>query len=399
MRIGILPRNTTGLLTAAVISFLCIHVQADDTATFRLDQAGMSMEHVVRRDQLSLGDCYGHVSAELIDAWRFSHGDQNYAFQTSGVFAALYSDGTEGGSIASGTKFILKNGSCSVAEINQDFGHAVPDTVIHNMSDYHDKYLHERNLISNPPEPKEPTTIYIARRDRTAVADPAAFDQEVKHEELGILNRTYSVGLNLYSKKSGDGDIIEDTAAAAALNVIDPKTFLTKVLPKNCDPSKRLRLANPPEVIETDYVYGKNTEAIARTRALEIEYLLASPRAQPVGIKFCSKALASPHVNGVKRWYYVAALKIITVDLDIDNCDAHAVMIYGRRLSQSGTPQFLVRNSWGPYCPKIWDNTMVQCETQVINGKNFNTGDFWADEVFLMKATFGHFYLENRSEK
>ena len=385
----------TTLVLAILSIFLASQASAENAATLRLDRTGMSMENVARRNQLNLGDCYGHASAELVDAWRFSHGDRNYDFQTSGVFAALYSDGTDGGSIADGAKFILKNGSCSVAEINQDFGHTVPDIVIEKMSDYHDKYLQEQRLINHPPAKKESEQRSVTPVDKTAVAKPPGFEQEVKRDELAVLNRQYSDSLNVYSKKSGDGDVINGSEASAALDIKDPEAFLAKVLPKNCDASKRLKFPNPPKVIETDYVYGKDIEEIAKTRAVEIENLLASPQAQPVGIKFCSKLLESPHINGVKRWYYNEYLKAITVDLDINNCDAHAVIIYGKRISDKGTPQFLVRNSWGTYCPSIWNNSEVQCETHVVAGKKVNTGDFWADETALMKATFGHFYLEN----
>ena len=128
---------------------------------------------------------------------------------------------------------------------------------------------------------------------------------------------------------------------------------------------------------------------------MEIEELLARSHAQPVAIYFCSGVLSDPNPIGVKRWYYNDYEKKITMEIDPKTCDNHTVILYGRRLGKNGVPQFLIRNSWGTYCPSSWTNSFAQCETHVVKGKKVNTGDLWVDEGFLMRATYGHVYLDN----
>lgn len=54
-----------------------------DDQELRLDAPGMSMHHVVVLDQYGQDICFSCATASAIDAWRFSHGDTNFAHATS----------------------------------------------------------------------------------------------------------------------------------------------------------------------------------------------------------------------------------------------------------------------------------------------------------------------------
>lgn len=59
----------------------------------RLDAPPYSMAHVSPIDQRPIPDCYANAAAEMIDAYRFSHGDKNPKFRTSAlVLTAHYKE-------------------------------------------------------------------------------------------------------------------------------------------------------------------------------------------------------------------------------------------------------------------------------------------------------------------
>ncbi len=72
---------------------LCIFgsqlVNASDSTSFRLDEGNGSMAKVRARDQGHYNDCYANTAAEMIDAWRFSHGDRRIDLSTSAIKLAI----------------------------------------------------------------------------------------------------------------------------------------------------------------------------------------------------------------------------------------------------------------------------------------------------------------------
>ncbi len=105
------------------------------------------MEHVSALDQDGIGTCYAYTAAQMVDAYRFSHGDTNYKFRTSGIEAAIGSASTtlfptdfEGGYEADAINYLRANGSCDQRFVQESYGGLSSKAYIKKLQGYFDDY-------------------------------------------------------------------------------------------------------------------------------------------------------------------------------------------------------------------------------------------------------------------
>jgi uncharacterized protein len=94
----------------------------------------------------------------------------------------------------------------------------------------------------------------------------------------------------------------------------------------------------------------------------------------PVSSSICVETIegvgARPHISNIDQ----------SVPYDESTCRGHEVIIMGRRLSpQSGSLQYLVKNSWGKNC---------KYAPEIAAGCDIQTGNFWIDAEWLAAITF-----------
>ena len=118
----ILSAYVFGILEFALGSQFAIADRAEEEV--RLDIGTGPLAHVKTRDQgFGFGDCYANVAAGLVDAYRFSHGDKAYNFQSSAlVLATEYSlekgrDNTVGGDACAAFNAAARHGVCNDATL------------------------------------------------------------------------------------------------------------------------------------------------------------------------------------------------------------------------------------------------------------------------------------------
>jgi hypothetical protein len=93
----------------------------------QLDRYPGSFSYIPVRDQRNLGICYAETAAQLIDSYRFSHGDPHTEVQTSGLHAAFvisqnqHRNTVEGGHVCEAVRTIEQVGSCDQKTVLDGF--------------------------------------------------------------------------------------------------------------------------------------------------------------------------------------------------------------------------------------------------------------------------------------
>lgn len=290
------------------------------------------MEKVPVLDQGELPLCTMASDAQALDAWRFSHGDQNFQTRTSFSYLALKC--TE----ESSEDFYLNGGLKDTQLLNDlqpdgvcGISNTLPEsTVFAEARKYYLKFQSERNLCG------------------------------IQHSTLAQL-KGFSFAETkkiLYSSP--------DQSISAFSKLLCPEKSMIKISP--------LKFKN---YSIKDY---ENTQKSLRA-------MLRGQPAQPAIIGYCANILQKKPdfigVNESKNRYEKADRSGIAKHDSNVKCSGHQSLLIGRR-SVGKKCQYLIRNSWGTTCTPYHSNW--DCEG----------GNVWVDESVLVKNTFKLRELEQK---
>jgi hypothetical protein len=315
------------------------------TGEVRLDGAGGAMEHVSVRDQDDLSDCFAMSAVELTDAWRFSHGDSNFAFQSSGIVAggatqraagdAEFTD--VGGFIQDVMKVISGKGVCR------------KDAVLDALNTGDQKKILE-----------------ILKRWRAVSAEKGK-ETWLNSATLKQYGQDFSAVYSLACSAHDQMVMPELQQLRDILQTVDAPRLISSIVDKPCAKSdNQLHPKLPP--LQRINVGLKTVAEISG----KLSALLSGPKAQPVSVSLCANVLDKDKTfNGV-----------LTDGSERDSCDHHQALIIGKRVNGRRT-QFLLRNSWGTECGTA--ASMWGCDGK---GSSWVDGDSLSSNVYEI-AYFG----------
>jgi hypothetical protein len=276
------------------------------------------------RDQGDLGICYAETAAQMTDAWRFTHGDTNYARQTSAFIVALDTDQRfstqaeldRGNHVLAALNSLYWNGSCDERDVIEGLGTKISKPLMDDLKQFrYSKWYY----------------LYYQR-------DPKAWETYYQSKISPWMNALESTGCTTEGQKLLS-TLPPQKELAQILWNYDPRKQLRAILGAHCNAGRRLR---PPEGFDSpsskswDMLFPDASEAQNK-----ISSWLDSKNPQPIAIEYCGYLLT----NG-SNFRGVDSHGNRTKD-----CGEHASLVIGRRKNlQNGQCQFLIRNSWGKYC-------------------------------------------------
>jgi hypothetical protein len=319
-----------------------------DCADVRLDDKGKSMENVPALDQLSFGDCYAEVASEMVDAYRFSHGDKRTNLHSEPLMTAIeigqskgWKDLDYGYTPCQAVDDFRKNGACNMASVIEKDGET-PES-------YMARYIGFQNSIAT------------LAQSTTANADQIS--REVSGDSVSICDDLANGGM---ARGSGAAVSSIQTDLLKNGNV----AMMESLRESLCSGSAHFNLQTP---LPACNVFSPSEARQPGTFDQTIQWRLNLPNAQPVAISFCSAILTAG------RSFQVNLDDVAAGKADASNkCEDHAALVIGSRKNpQTGKCQYLVRNSWGTACEysKDW-----QCDT----GK----GNLWIDRDTLVNNIY-----------
>lgn len=297
------------------------------------------MEHVPVRDQGALGICFAYSGSDLIDAYRFSHGEKDYSKLTSPLACAvetsakihrkvkMTSDGPEypfeNGDACPLINKLRPEGSCDLKAMNHALG-ADEDSATQRLNKAFELYRSRR----------VPAAAIICRN----FSNPQSEAAQIK------------------------GALLEDA----------PLRYFQYEVARACPLNSRLKFEAP---LCQETVPKANGDFI-RTFNKHFDQLLE--KAQPMEIGYCADLLEKGRsFSGVVKNNRIRPL--VHYDLckgydakDPEDDGAHSSTVIGRRLAH-GKCQLLIKNSYGTSCNDYssdWD-----CEG----------GKIWVDEETLAR--------------
>lgn len=300
-------------------------------------------------DQDSKNICYACTASQMVDSWRFSHGDKDVNHLTSPIAAAVFYasqrtdfevEDIDGGWQSETVNSIIKNGSCDYKSIYNKFGQNGLNEYFGTLKKQFDDF--QRLAIRQTPSP--------SKRKAMAEAVKCAIES---------------------ANKRAPAPQIEEIIRALS----QPKYlgYLEELFAPICQ-KRGKRLSGVPKA---KVLWAMHLTPAARARKLQdqITDVLGSENPQPIGMDFCEDVLFDKKVVGIDH----------AGQLDWKTCSAqHAALIIGQRQTPSGRCEFLVRNSHGQSCNpyKDWD-----CDKQ--------TGQIWVESEVLIRNIYGLSWLED----
>ncbi len=343
-------------------------------AAFLLKGKDTRWGHYLRQmplyDQGKTGICYSYTAVQMVDFWRETMGIKvtKELMLSTPLYAALLSRiheksadyGTktlEGGDIAGNLKSIQALGMCR------------EDIILDSLA----KFSYGRNL--DPREFLEIVELIFAQFP----GDPEIIQNM---SEANIWKKYIYNKISFYDGRNinEDGNLAKVLKKAAPYIQNGDLTKFFNDLFFECQ--------KPASIYVGTKRIPPPTEIIARAENLEalkdlIRFQLSKPKAQPIGIGYCSKVLENRNYEG----------RIPDPDYDnqmvaknLEECGSHASIIIGMQNIQ-GKCHYLLRNSWGTRCNYDW-----QCR---FNAKNEAVG-ILIDEDALIKNIGELAYLKNR---
>lgn len=332
----------------------------------RLDRGENSMVHVAVRDQGSVPNCFAHVAAEIIDAWRFSHGDTNYAFQTSGLNLSFdywgqdssdkpftgYNDPkfNSGGNTSQALDVAAKDGVCNKA------------TTIEALSQSDIKDLFE--TVQNTIEKEQKENALPANKQT-----PLAQDKTAQNFGKYIDKFDDSAAKSLHENEAA-APLPQASNLVSAIRDPNADSDISEILGKACDSKSRLQVSYPKNDNPAAFIRPEST--VINT----IRTALSHPNPQPVAISLCAQVL-----------YESKNFRGRTGNSISSDCEAagHAVIAIGSRPSGKSC-QYLIRSSWGQSCSGF--GAGWSCDQ--------NSGAVWVDEDALVGNTISLAYFDDQ---
>ena len=255
-----------------------------------LRDPGKSMEHVPVRNQQDIGDCYAQAAVQMVDAWRFSHGDTRYNHLTSALEAAAGMRATHahyydvehplnGGTICDTIDYLRSAGSCDERAVYRDYdlyASLSPDHYVRQLGKYYQDWT----------------------------ADGAIQVSSCLKNDLGMPEKF----------------LPSTEAITKLLDQDNPEIFIEGIIGSHCG-ENQIPLSSVPACSPPESPAKKNTPQ-------EISALLHRPNAQPIGISYWSGFLQKGGSYSMHD-------------------RPHGSLIIGQR-KRGDQCQYLIRNSYGP---------------------------------------------------
>lgn len=371
----------------------------------RLDDPGFSMEHVVVRNQRSIGDCYAHAAAQFYDAWRFKLGDTDYRRQSSGLEINQYfkwqrkKEKIDGGKLQKIVPKLSVEGTCAESDLNEKLIGITIDDYAHEVMEIYRRQQREFHKVVDPLLKVIPP---VSNRFQYLMAQ--RLERQIKEEHLPLFVKAGINELKTLHVKYMDPKYLKVLNQDARLQVViedmDDAEDVVKIFERigtlSCN-GQRMLTAKPFRVddqlhmtlgIQTihtplgiptfvPYLKYQTSEFLKRVHN-EFDYY---KDAMPIGIGYCSAVLSEGR-----------AYKYREPMLD-KTCGNHASLLIGRRPHPTipGLHQLLIRNTWGwarntrqnPEAEKRW------CRSYHADwGCDAPRGSVWIDEDVLASATY-----------
>jgi hypothetical protein len=327
-----------GLFTSTVgVMLSCCLIAASSAYssdfTIRLDDEGKPFSVIPPRDQSSLGTCYAHAAANLVDAYRFSHGDYRTDFFTSPEAAAITSAARsfhlstlDGGFATDVINTLRETGSCSDSVFKAAFGGDEAPVNIAVLSNFHSAFQKQKN-----PEKKAKTLKIIQLLLSRSTKLPALSDRQLEY----FLSYPFAVFMSYLIRP-----ICENDSFIPRLPPVVEAHTLSAWLTREDEPSKGIL-----DVIESNLKRGN-----------------------AVGASFCYEIIEDSKAKAVLSWVTQAKLlgRRLEWRFPKPGCELHEAVVIGLR-EQGGRQQILLRNSRGVECGQY--NSAWKCEN----------GSLWID--------------------
>lgn len=305
---------------------------ANECGGHRIDKT--ILKHVPVMDQDGSGICWAYASATLIDAWRFSHGDNKVNLISSPIFLAI--DG--GGKNTNGEGWAYN--------------------VLERQSFYEPTYICDHYHVSK----------YVKSTD--------IFIEGFKEWNGYISEKRGKIDVSEFSYC--DNRQMESQLKETIFNLrsLSFDILINELLVKRCSKSSIQAVIPKPKRLMRSQIPIDKEKKIAQ----ELRRLFAKDKAspQPVAITYCSDVLFNPDVRSVQ-----------TGQDTPQNCKIrHVSAIVGSRPKKNGGCEYLIRNSAGPSC------NPYKCSAEYKEKKCCERGQIWLSEEALIDNTWEASWLE-----
>lgn len=354
------------------------HAQED---AFRLDVPGGTMEHVTALNQEDIGSCAYVATSYLIDAWRFSHGDTDYAFRTSEtkllIDASMLGNESELRKLPQSFSTHRKKPNWAFAEFSGgqkvEFRHETDDIVAEDptIAAYQEfgsfSRAEENKMLGGWTDELQEDSITRGLRISSL------FEVAKSHNTLKGWNGLKEVTEKSKGKAMG---LLIETPDAEALMVVDPHalSFGVQLAPFNVVAQLQwlymvtIAHKSPMKFESKGQIYAKPSRYVAFLKKHFKSRKAA--QIQPVRIAYCAHVLQWPDYRGVEQEKEAEGEGIHTT-LAAD-CGPHAGTVIGLRIKQ-GSLDFLVQDSNGPESGAMWPS---------------EDGKYWVDADALSENMF-----------
>ena len=271
---------------------------ADDCSDMRLDKNGGPLEKIPIMDQGGTNLCYAYSAAQMIDAYRFSHGDNNYKHLTSPLGVAItYKSNDENsndldfGRHTGAINQTIRAGSCSLKSL---------------PIEYRDLPIEEM--------------LYMITTELENFENENAKDLYCDLKYYGI----------------------KIDSIKGLKEIANNKKFYLELFKKTCE-TRRIDI--PRATMKAHQLPSISKRESVLTSLLLNRLNRTNP--QPVGIMYCT------NIRTNKKTFGISNSNIV----DKEKCgDLHASIVIGKRINKkNGKCEFLVRDSFGTSChPYDW---------------------------------------------
>lgn len=267
---------------------------ADDVcASIELDQDPQGLQQIPAWSQGASNLCFAYTAAQMIDAYRFRHGDKNAAFLTSPLMLALKtvekykSRGShyQGGRVEHAFSTAREVGTCNAKNIPDKLGRYSVDVLVKTLGQFHSK------------------------------------SQQTQGSKLQVAEEVFK-----FLHSSGvKNDQLPGSGEIEKYIQLEKEEFIAKTLSHTCKDSRKIE---DLPLQKTLFQPRRKLEVIS-----ERLHSLLNART-PVGINFCSNAVTDPSHKGYwdgQNWVCIGKKN-------------HSALVAGRKMIQ-GQCHFLVRDS------------------------------------------------------